>query len=307
MQGAPPLASLGLNPSGAGSRGEPLARRGACPAGCLLDLAAAVPSGGCACFVASLPPAFSLLSCPPSPAGKGVTKSLFRRGLRPRHPCAEPLAALTEPASAVPRGGMNPSGTCYPCPGGEDHLKRRSSSPPVPPLLGCRHCSRESLSVGFTSNLRFPRRRDGCMAGSISAVNGLTPGCRGRSPRQNKLIVSPFPPGRGSGGWGQKEGGRQGQQAANKASPPPGGANAGRASAAPHPAPCIRKLKISPFPPGRGSWDGGKKEGEGRDDGRQRGQAPAGCRQHPPSRRWLGQAPRRYRISRGKCKIYEKA
>ena len=40
------------------------------------------------------------------------------------------------------RGGLNPSGTCSPCPGGEDHLKRRSSSPPVPPLLGCRHRSR---------------------------------------------------------------------------------------------------------------------------------------------------------------------
>ena len=38
-------------------------------------------------------------------------------------------------------GVLNPGGTCFPCPGGEDHLKRRSSSPPVPPLLGCRHCS----------------------------------------------------------------------------------------------------------------------------------------------------------------------
>ena len=48
--------------------------------------------------------------------------------------------------------GLNPSGTCSPCPGGEDHLKRRRRlrrivpSPPVPPLLGCRHCSRESIS-----------------------------------------------------------------------------------------------------------------------------------------------------------------
>ena len=124
-------------------------------------------------------PAFSLLSFPhppnPLPVGKGETKSLFRRGLRPRHPCAEPLAALTEPAVqvlsgglapaalAIPavyvpgggrrgvvaclpcrcgvrRGGLPPRGTCSSCPGGEDHLKRRSSSPPVPPLLGCRHC-----------------------------------------------------------------------------------------------------------------------------------------------------------------------
>ena len=55
-------------------------------------------------------PAFSLLSCPlsphpPSPVGKGETISLFRRGLRPRHPCIKPLAALTEPAKQVPGGG----------------------------------------------------------------------------------------------------------------------------------------------------------------------------------------------------------
>ena len=101
-------------------------------------------------------PAFNLLSCPlsphpPSPVGKGETQSLFRRGLRPRHPCIKPLAALTEPAKQVPGGGRgggcSPCGTWFPCPGGEDHLKRRRRlrrivpSPPVPPLLGCRHCS----------------------------------------------------------------------------------------------------------------------------------------------------------------------
>ena len=89
--------------------------------------------------------------------------------------------------------GLNPSGTCSPCPGGEDHLKRRRRlrrivpSPPVPPLLGCRHCSRESLSVGFTPYRRFPRRKENCMAGFISAACGSVQGCRGRSPRRNKL------------------------------------------------------------------------------------------------------------------------
>ena len=57
-----------------------------------------------------------------------------------------PIGRPPDLAAAVPGGGLNPSGTCYPCPGGEDHLKRRSSSPPVPPLLGCRHCSKESIS-----------------------------------------------------------------------------------------------------------------------------------------------------------------
>ena len=40
-----------------------------------------------------------------------------------------------------PAGGVPPAALACLCPGGEDHLKRRSSSPPVPPLLGCRHCS----------------------------------------------------------------------------------------------------------------------------------------------------------------------
>ena len=59
-------------------------------------------------------PAFSLLSCPlsprpPSPAGKGETQSLFRRGLRPRHPGTELLAALAEPAKKMPSGGLAPA------------------------------------------------------------------------------------------------------------------------------------------------------------------------------------------------------
>ena len=53
--------------------------------------------------------AFSLLLCPhppdPLPGGKGEPQSLFRRGLRPRHPGAEPLTALTETAEQVPYVG----------------------------------------------------------------------------------------------------------------------------------------------------------------------------------------------------------
>ena len=59
-------------------------------------------------------PAFSFLLCPlfphpPSPAGKGETQSLFRRGLRPRHPGTELLAALAEPAKKMPSGGLAPA------------------------------------------------------------------------------------------------------------------------------------------------------------------------------------------------------
>ena len=47
-------------------------------------------------------PAFSLLSFPhppyPLPGGKGEIITLFRRGIRPRHPCIKPFAALARPA-----------------------------------------------------------------------------------------------------------------------------------------------------------------------------------------------------------------
>ena len=173
-----------------------------------------------------LPPAFSLLSCPlsprpPSPAGKGEPQSLFRRGLRPRHPCAEPLAALTEPASAVPGGGVQsalPGGTGYPCPGGEDHLKRRRRvrrivpSPPVPPLLGCRHCSpvprpnRHAPAGYLNATSAPPHKRQSptsgtCLADSISAARVQPRGCKGRSPLHKKTKNLPLPRrGRGAGG-----------------------------------------------------------------------------------------------------------
>ena len=44
-----------------------------------------------------------------------------------------------------------------------------------------------------------------CMARLVSAASGLMPGCRGRSPRRNKLWISPFPAGEGGrGDRGQK-------------------------------------------------------------------------------------------------------
>ena len=69
MQGAAPLASPGLNPGGTGAGGESRA-------------------GG---SLPSLPPAYPAFSCPlssrpPSPAGKGATKVISCKGLRPLHP-----------------------------------------------------------------------------------------------------------------------------------------------------------------------------------------------------------------------------
>ena len=80
------------------------------------------PQGGLP-FSSPAYPAFSLLSCPlsprpPSPAGKGETISLFRRGLRPRHPCIKPFAALTIPAVQVPGGGAGGAVACRPCTSG---------------------------------------------------------------------------------------------------------------------------------------------------------------------------------------------
>ena len=123
-----------------------------------------------------------------------------------------------------------------------------------------------------------------CLAGSVSAASGSVQGCRGLRPRRNKLLVSPFPPGRGAGGMGagKQTKGRVGRRQRRQATPAdsgtarsagnqPGKPPAGRVIRAPAPvppgfspgdargeAPCIRKLKISPFPPGRGSGGWGR-------------------------------------------------
>ena len=91
MQGASPLASPGLNPGGAGSTCRCGKLNGGLAPALPTRRASAIPGGGLARLVACLPCLY-LLFCPlsphpPSPVGKGETQSLFRRGLRPRHPC----------------------------------------------------------------------------------------------------------------------------------------------------------------------------------------------------------------------------
>ena len=82
-----------------------------------------VPGGGLAFFVACrpclelfLPP----IPPPPSPAGKGVTKVISCKGLRPLHPRAETRAARAEPALALPDGGLAQRETET---GGEAHVQ----------------------------------------------------------------------------------------------------------------------------------------------------------------------------------------
>ena len=143
----------------------------------------------------------------------------------------------TKGRAAGDKKGKPPGGTCYPCPGGEDHLKRRSSSPPVPP------------SPWLPA---LPPRKQTETFGRAGAARVQPRGCKGRSPLHEITLGSPFPPGRalcerGSGGWGQKSKLKSGaagnpkgkpplwipewhgQPATSRASPPPGAPTAGRA------------------------------------------------------------------------------
>ena len=102
----------------------PAGGRGACPRAALAIPATVVSGGG----QGGLPPRGTGYPCRwGTRRGQG--------GLPPRgtgYPC--------RCGTRRGAGELAPCGTGSPCPGGEDHLKRRSSSPPVPPLLGCRHC-----------------------------------------------------------------------------------------------------------------------------------------------------------------------
>ena len=107
------------------------------------------------CFLSPIPP-------PPFPAGRGRIKVILCKGLRPLHP-----------------RGLNPCGTGSPCPGGEDHLKRRSSSPPVPLSLAAGAANREPLPIVFAANRKLPAW-GARMAEAVSAAGGSVQGRRGR-------------------------------------------------------------------------------------------------------------------------------
>ncbi len=209
MQGASPLASPALDRL---RHLQTLPKRH--PVGWLAFFAACCPC----LWLALLLPSPDPRSQSALPGGKGETKSLFRRGLRPRHPCTEPPAARTVPVVLVPGG--------IPC--------------------------REPLPVGFAANYGFS-----------------SGDARGEAPCIRKLKVSPFPLGRGSGGWGRqrqltagtaggKEGKpplrtpqRQGQPATSRASPRIGYSN-GRSSRQRKNTPSPQKKPVSlltGFPP----------------------------------------------------------
>ena len=188
--------------SGSEAPGTP----GAEPARHLLSLPLWRPAGAClACRLPTLPLHSFLppIPPPPFPGGEGGGLRLFyARGSAPCILGAEPARHwLALPLWKTQRR-LAPRGTCSTCPGGEDHLKRRSSSPPVPPLLGCRLCPEKGGSIGFAPNWRLRRytpagdmdgRSSQCRrgkppagdmdgAGRASAAWVQSRGCKGRSP-----------------------------------------------------------------------------------------------------------------------------
>ena len=219
------------NPVPGGGRGAcPLCRPPTLPPRCLVGW-----HGGfgrlltppLACFSAPIPP-------PPLPLrGRGNLKVCFAGGFAPGTPALDCLrhrdwrgesrtrrgglapAVPDNPAAVVPEGELAPGDTGYPCPGGEDHLKRRRRvrrivpSPPVPPLLGCRHCSpvprpnRHAPAGYLNATSTPPHKRQSppagtCLAGSVSAARVQPRGCKGRSPLHKK--TKNLPPSRREGG-----------------------------------------------------------------------------------------------------------
>ena len=159
------------------------------------DLAAAVPSGGGGLPSLSPPcPAFSLLSCPlsprpPSPAGKGETKVISCKGLRPLHPRAEPKRRREQGRTTHPAGA---------CPAG-----RRLGLPPLYPVGGaCLLCRLPTLPLAcFPAPLPRRGRIDPQPAlAERSSRRHLLSLPRGRGPSQTPpslatdSSISPGPP-----------------------------------------------------------------------------------------------------------------
>ena len=194
--------------------------------------ALAAPYGG----VLSLLPAysaFSLLYRPlspqpalaerSSPAGKGETQSLFRRGLRPRHPCTEPLAALTDPAIQAPCE-REPAARCKN--GGNAFLWTMPAA----------------KERGDRGRWNYPSQATAAFEMVLSPGAGIASAAWGQAPQP--------PAGYHSGKVSRRPAGQVPRQRVIRApAPVPPGFSPGDARGE---APCIRKPKISPFPGGEG-------------------------------------------------------
>ena len=103
-----------------------------------------------------------------------------------------------------PTEGVPPTALARPAPGERTISNAEVPLPRSPLSLATGTAHRKACSIGFAPKRRLPAALGTCLAGTISAVGGSVQGCRGRSPRRNKLWDSPFPPGRGAGGWGKE-------------------------------------------------------------------------------------------------------
>ena len=195
---------------------------------------------------------------PPSPPGKGVggiggRKSNQRQGRRTAKKASPPqgttVAGIASAAGDKPPSGYHSGRDCK-CRGrlnagdarGEAPCIRKQKNLPLPRRgrgSGGMGAKRQTKGrVGGRQRGQAPRRvpltpaetatpgtsppPGTTAAGTVSAANGLMQGCRGRSPRRNKLKNLPLPTGKGGGGMGAgnqtkgRVGGRQSGQAPHR-------------------------------------------------------------------------------------------
>ena len=178
-----------------------------------------------------------------------------------------PAGAWFAPFSSAAR--VQPRG----CKGRSPLHKNNLKSPPSPPGKGAGGIGGRKEGKGRADRrqrMQATRRARGLPPFPVPP--GFSPrGCKGRSPLHEITLGSPFPPGRGSGGWGQKSKLKSGAAGNPKGKPPAGAWFAPFSSAARvQPRGCKGRSPLheitfgSPFPPGRGPGDGGRKEGKGR-------------------------------------------
>ena len=165
-------------------------------------------------------PCRTIISCPhpPSPPfplrGRGSLKVYFAGGSAPGTPALNRLRHLQTlpyrcPAMACPAGrrvalpllaAPIPPPAPLPVGKGAFSFLMQGASPLASPgaeSMVCCKPDRKQFPASGAARVQPPGTT---AAKSISAANGLMPGCRGRSPRRNKLIVSPFPAGEGGRG-----------------------------------------------------------------------------------------------------------
>ena len=153
------------------------------------------------------------------------TMALWGAGFCPLHPPGLNLSGTGYPCHCGIRrgaGGLAPARHLLVLPRGRGpsqtppSLATDSSSPPVPPLLGCRHClpvprpNRHAPSGHRNAAQTLLRKGQSptpgiCLAGSVSAARVQPRGCKGLRPLHKITLSPPLPRrGRGSGGWGQE-------------------------------------------------------------------------------------------------------